>query len=308
MTTDVPPPHAPPGPATAGLDLFARDNLFAWCIVPFDGRRRGPDDRAAMLADLGLRRLVWDWRDEHLSSFEAELEALAGHGIDLAGVWMPARLGADRLDDAGEFLVDVLRRRGVRTDLWVCTEYGEPGRPAVLPPPARAERARLHARAVLPVARAARELGGRVGLYNHLGWFGEPENQLEVADHLAALGYEEVGLVYNQHHGHAHVDRFADLLDRTAPRLIAVNLNGTVRRGDLEGRKIVPVGHGELDAQLLGALAASGWRGPVGLIGHTDDDARDRLLDNLEGLERVVAELRGDRAADAPLPVARAPH
>src|SRR5947209_1079710 len=35
-------------PPTAG-QLFARDNLIAWCIVPFDSKRRGPEERAAML-------------------------------------------------------------------------------------------------------------------------------------------------------------------------------------------------------------------------------------------------------------------
>ena len=29
--------------------LFARKNLIAWCIVPFDSKKRGPEERAAML-------------------------------------------------------------------------------------------------------------------------------------------------------------------------------------------------------------------------------------------------------------------
>jgi hypothetical protein len=38
--------------------LFARDNLVAWCIVPFDDRDRSPRDRAAMLQRIGIRRLA----------------------------------------------------------------------------------------------------------------------------------------------------------------------------------------------------------------------------------------------------------
>jgi hypothetical protein len=29
--------------------LFAKSNLVAWCIVPFDAKKRGPEERAHML-------------------------------------------------------------------------------------------------------------------------------------------------------------------------------------------------------------------------------------------------------------------
>ena len=38
--------------------LFARSNLVAWCNEPFDAKKRGPEERAAMLQQLGLRRLA----------------------------------------------------------------------------------------------------------------------------------------------------------------------------------------------------------------------------------------------------------
>src|SRR4051812_20241643 len=46
--------------------LFGRDNLVAWCIVPYDGKKRGPEERAAMLDRLGFRRFAYDWRAEHV--------------------------------------------------------------------------------------------------------------------------------------------------------------------------------------------------------------------------------------------------
>src|SRR5215471_20939848 len=64
------------GSVTADYDLFARTNLFAWCIVPFDARKRGPEDRAAMLEKLGFRLFAYDYRAEHVPSFDAEMEAL----------------------------------------------------------------------------------------------------------------------------------------------------------------------------------------------------------------------------------------
>lgn len=48
--------------------LFVRENLHAWCIVPYDGKQRTPEQRAAMLARLGIRRFAYDWRSEHSTS------------------------------------------------------------------------------------------------------------------------------------------------------------------------------------------------------------------------------------------------
>src|SRR4051812_40766284 len=42
--------------------LFGRDNLIAWCIVPFDSKNRAPEERAAMLERLGFKHFAYDWR------------------------------------------------------------------------------------------------------------------------------------------------------------------------------------------------------------------------------------------------------
>ena len=34
-------------PEASNQSVFAQDNLVAWCIVPFDGKKRGPAERAA---------------------------------------------------------------------------------------------------------------------------------------------------------------------------------------------------------------------------------------------------------------------
>ncbi len=41
-------------PATAARP-FDRDNLVAWCVVPFDSKKRGPEERVAMLRRLGFK-------------------------------------------------------------------------------------------------------------------------------------------------------------------------------------------------------------------------------------------------------------
>lgn len=55
-----------PRPTENDKSLFARDNLVAWCIVPFDAKKRGPEERAAMLKRLGFTRFAYDWRAEHI--------------------------------------------------------------------------------------------------------------------------------------------------------------------------------------------------------------------------------------------------
>ena len=66
--------------------IFARSNLVAWCIVPFDSKKRGPEERAAMLEKLGFSRFAYDYRTEHVPTFDAEIEALKRHGIEGAAV------------------------------------------------------------------------------------------------------------------------------------------------------------------------------------------------------------------------------
>ena len=48
--------------AARAKELFRRDNLVAWCIVPFDAKKRGPEERAAMMEKLGLKHFAYDWR------------------------------------------------------------------------------------------------------------------------------------------------------------------------------------------------------------------------------------------------------
>src|SRR5262245_38159170 len=63
--------------------LFAKDNLVAWCIVPFDSKRRAPEERAAMLKRLGFSKFAYDYRAEHIPTFDAEMRALKSQGIEL---------------------------------------------------------------------------------------------------------------------------------------------------------------------------------------------------------------------------------
>jgi len=260
--------------------IFAKSNLVAWCIVPFDAKKRGPEERAAMLANLGVMRLAYDYRAEHIPSFDAEIAALKKRGIELAAWWLPTTLNGE-----ARHILEVLKRNKVQPQLWVMGG-GEPARSAA----EQEARVVSEAARLAPIADAAREIGCQVALYNHGGWFGHPTNQLAIIQRLAR---DNVGIVYNLHHAHDQVLEFPALLERMKPHLLALNLNGMVASGDKIGKKIVPVGRGELDLEIFRAILASGWRGPVGILNHTDEDAEGRLLDNLDGVEWLLARLQG---------------
>ena len=226
---------------------------------------------------------------EHLPSFEREISELNRRHIELSAVWFPGSLNAD-----ARTILAMLKKHDIKTELWV-TGGGAPTANET----EQRQRVAAEVARIRPIAEAAAEQGCKVGLYNHGGWFGEPENQLAIIEQLKV---SNVGMVYNLHHGHDQVDRLPALLKDMLPHLLCVNLNGMVRNGDKHGQKIVPLGQGELDLELLRVIRDSGYRGPIGILGHTQDDAEARLLDNLDGLEWLRPQLDGRPTAARPKP------
>jgi hypothetical protein len=53
---------------------------------------------------------------------------------------------------------------------------------------------------------------------------------------------------------------------------------------------------------LLKTIRDSGWRGPIGILNHTDEDAEARLLDNLDGLDWLLPQLDGKSPGSKPKP------
>ncbi|MFO0797621.1 MAG: TIM barrel protein [Gemmataceae bacterium] len=264
--------------------LFDQPNLVAWCIVPFDAKKRGPEERVAMLKQLGFTKYAYDWRAEHLPTFDREVGLLKQHNIELTAVWFPAALNAD-----ARALLDVIARHKVTPQLWVT--MGDPGGAD------QAAKVANAAKVIRPIADEAAKLGCKVALYNHGGWFGEPANQVAVVE---SLKLPNVGVVYNLHHGHDHLPRFPEHLAAMRPHLLALNLNGMLPDGEKLGKKILPLGVGTLDLKLLRDIAASGYTGPIGILGHTQDDAEARLRDNLDGLAWLRPQLAGTPAGPRP--------
>jgi sugar phosphate isomerase/epimerase len=274
----------PATPARAGKDIFAHDNLVPWCIVPFDAKKRGPEERAAMLEKLGFKHFAYDWRAEHVPTFAAEIEALKKHGVEFTAFW-----------GAHEEAFKLFEKFGMKPQIWISASS-----PKAL---MDEERAKLAAKNLLPLVERTRKLGCPLGIYNHGGWGGEPENMVAVAKLLREQhGAAHVGIIYNLHHGHDHLDRFPTALAAMKPYLLCLNLNGMTKAGDKRGMKILPLGQGDLDLQLLKTIRDSGYRGSIGILNHTGEDAEARLKDNLDGLDWLVAQLDGKPAGPKPQP------
>jgi sugar phosphate isomerase/epimerase len=258
-------------------DIFSPDNLVAWCIVPFDAENRGPEERAGMLKELGFKKMAWDWRMEHIETLPLEIEALQRHGIELTAIWMWIdKSAADGLLPHHERIIRAVEEAGLETDFWVSFSsdfFSSPGDD---------EKVIEGARAVGMVHDRVRRLGCRVALYNHMDWFGEPVNQIRI---IEETGRDSIGIVYNFHHAHHQADDFHRLLDIMMPWLYTVNLNGMKK----DGPKILDIGSGDMEEEMINALLRSGFEGTIGILGHTEgEDIKNVLERNLGGLRQLL--------------------
>jgi Xylose isomerase-like TIM barrel len=266
-----------PGP------LFAKQNLVAWCIVPFDAKKRTPAQRAEMVKRLGLTKVAYDWRAEHVPTFEEEILEYKKHGLEFFAFW-----------DWHPSLEPLIKKHGIHPQIWKTCAASKQG--------SQAEMVRSAAEDLLPLVQKTRDLGLKLGLYNHGGWGGEPENLVKVCESLRENhNADHVGIVYNFHHGHEHVKNFAESMKLMKPYLLCVNLNGMadlkVAGENPANAKILPIGSGQRELSLMRIVQESGYQGPIGILDHRPDlDAEESLRQNLRGMKLILRQL-DDREA-----------
>ena len=265
--------------------IYANNNLVAWCIVPFDIKKRGPEERAIMLRELGITKLAYDWREEHIPTFDEELNTLKKYHIKLQGFWLS--VGRNPAGDPYfRQIIDLFKRHHMKTQLW-CLLADDP----LLNGMTQEEKVAYSAEPIAYVAREAARVGCTVGLYNHGGWFGEPENQLAI---IAYLKMKNIGIVYNFHHAETQINRFPEFFPEILPHLLSLNLSGLINGSP--GR-VVPIGEGDSELEMMRIVRESKYKGPIGIINEsTDPDAERGLRINIEGLKRMLESL-GDTAA-----------
>jgi sugar phosphate isomerase/epimerase len=265
--------------------IFAKENLIAWCIVPYDSEKRGPEERAAMLKDLGITKLAYDWRDEHIPSFDEELQTLEKQNIELQGFWLAS--GPDPANDKNlKLILEALERNNVQTQLWSMFGGWE-GFDEL----SQQEKVETAAETVAYVAKALDSIGSSLGLYNHGGWFGEPENQVAIIEHLKM---DNIGIVYNFSHAETQANRFEEFYPKILPHLYAINITGL--KGGYPA-EVVPVGQGNMEEDMMRLIQESSYDGPIGIINEDfADDAKDGLEMNMAGIQEILKRWGDDEA------------
>jgi hypothetical protein len=254
--------------------VFAKTNLAAWCIVPFDALKRGPQQRAEMLQRLGIGKLAYDWRNEHVPTFEDEIIQCQKHSIDFFAFW-----------GFHPTIVPLLAKYHVTPQFWIFS----PSPTAA----SDAEKVDAAVKGLRPLVEKTRQLGCKFGLYNHEGWGGEPANMVAIVKRLREGNNQHVGIVYNFNHGHGHIHDFAKVLADMQPYLLCINLNGMVDHGP----RILPIGAGQYEQAMMEAIQRSGYAGPIGIISERGDtDAEKALQQDLDGMKKILKRM-GDDAA-----------
>ena len=262
-------------------EVFSKKNLVAWCIVPFDSKKRGPEERTQMLDKLGITKFAYDWREEHVSSFDEEMNALEKHHIELQAFWMPYGPDPAKNKHYSEIFA-LLHRHNIKTQLW--WSYGSSN--DSLKNLTQEEKVAVVGSMVRIMAEDAAKIRCTVGLYNHNGWFGEPENLLSI---LQYVKMPNVGIVYNFNHAEEQTERFSGFFPQILPHLIALNIAG-LKKGP--PGKVVPVGQGDSEEKMIRIIAESSYRGTVGIINeNTDPDAETGLKMNIDGLKKILKSL-----------------
>lgn len=250
-------------------------NLFPWCIVAFDAEERSPDERIPMLREMGFSKYAYDWRNKDLDGTEKEFAMAKANGIEIISVWLWLNAKRDRLgqlSSQNDSMLEIIKKSGLKTTLWLSFS------PNFFEVSSQEESMETAIEMIEFVHVKAQNLGCDIALYNHRGWFGNPKNQIAI---IKALPQYNLKMVYNFHHAHDYLDEFPQIAKEISPYLAAVNLNGMRK----EGPKILPIGEGNLEKDMIKLLQKEGFHGPWGVLGHVEhEDVHQVLERNISGL------------------------
>ena len=256
---------------------FRTENLIPWSIVTFDKLERTPSERVAMVKKLGFRQYAFGGRKKHVETMVAELNIARDEGIKISAVWLYIN-NKDTLRNlkrANEMVFESLKATGVSTQIWIgiAAEFfgGLTQRQSL-------EKA---LDMISFLSKKAQKVNCKIALYNHGGWFGESENQLEI---IKRLPKHDIGIIYNFHHAHKQLENYRSIIKKIYPFLWCVTLNG-MKKG---GPKIMTIGKGNLEKEMLHFLVKLGYKGPFGVLGHVkEEDVAFTLKNNLKGIQSL---------------------
>ena len=237
-------------------------NVYPWCIVAYDSLERSPVQRIKMLKELGFVKYAYDWRDKHLDEMESELELAKENNIEVISVWLWLNANRDshgNLSPSNDKIFEILNKLQLKTTLWLSFSNN------FFEDLTQEQSMSLAIEMIKFINIKAEEIGCKIALYNHHGWFGDPNNQVEI---IKALPQCNLSIVYNFHHAHQYLEEFPQIAKKIKPYLSSVNLNG-IRK---EGKKILPIGEGNYETDMIKLLINEGFEGPWGILGHIKNE------------------------------------
>ncbi|TMM29087.1 AP endonuclease [Polaribacter aestuariivivens] len=258
--------------------LFAKSNLIPWSIVGFDVKERTPKERLEMLERLGYNQYAYGNRPKHIPTMKTEWQLAKEKGIDIKAVWLYINLNKDsvgKLKPESEIIFKNLKEVGLKTQIWVGFQ------PTYFDKLSDSASFNQSKDMIEYLSKKASKIGCKIALYNHGGWFGNPENQLKI---IKSLPNEDLGIIFNFHHAHEELENYSQNIKNIFPYLWCVNLNGMEKNGE----KIITIGKGNLEKDMIQQLLGLNYSGPFGILGHVKGgDPEIILQQNFDGLQQL---------------------
>lgn len=262
--------------------LFSKSNLIPWSIVGFDIKERTPIQRLEMLERLGYTQYAYGYRPKHIPTMLQEWQLAKEKNIKIKAVWLYINLYKDKvgkLRSDAEIVFENLKKADLKTQIWVGFY------PKYFDNLTDAESLEQSVHMISYLSKRAKKLGCKIALYNHGGWFGKPKNQLRI---IKALPNEDLGIVFNFHHAHDSLEAYSKNIKKLFPYLWSVSLNGI----KAEGPKIITVGKGNLEKQMIQELLNLNYTGSFNILGHVKGGDPEIILEeNYKGLQKITTQL-----------------
>jgi sugar phosphate isomerase/epimerase len=248
------------------------------------GRGEWTSERQAQtLAELGYDGIGYSGEqdlDERLNAFEK-------HHVKIFNLYVGCNLDNEPTFDE-KLTAAIKRLKGTDVAIWL-TVQGKPGDD------------KRAVETVTQIADLAAASGLRVVLYPHAGFYvATLDDAMRIADQVKR---DNLGVTFNLCHElkAGNEKRFDELLERAAPRLFFVSINGADHQGDWD-RLIQPLGRGEFDIlPLLRKLRAIQYTGPIGLqCYNVKGDTLDNLKHNIEEWQTLRAQLQNETKPTSP--------
>ncbi len=253
-------------------------NVTPWCIVNFDALERSPEERIAMLKEMGFTKYGYNWRDKHLSEMKEEFALAKENHIEINSIflWLNAKRDSiGKLSPSNERMLTILKDVAYKPTIWLSFSDN------FFKELDQEQSISLAIDFIKFIKTKTDKIGCNIALYNHHGWFGNPYNQVEIIERLPQDSLE---MVYNFHHAHHYLDEFPEIVKKITPYLSYVNVNGMRK----EGPQILAVGEGDFEHEMIDLLMDEGFNGPWGILGHIEtEDVQKVLEQNIKGLKAL---------------------